>query len=157
MPEKDGPTCLGSEEADAVTGPPVAMSREASFGNVRVSSGFFFEVKTPSLNSTSSGCVSHTRAARLIIWSRTSSAALMTAMPVAKAVRLPPVTPVYPTESVSPTEGCTSSAARPKTSAACMARAGREPPMSTEPVTSVIEPLGVTLIVAEEFIPALPQ
>ena len=42
----------------------------------------------------SSGCVSHMVAARAIIWSLTISAALTTAMPVEKAVRLPPVTPV---------------------------------------------------------------
>ena len=90
----DGPTCFGSAEAEAVTGPPVAISLPAISLKVSRSSGFFDETKTPSMYSISPGCVSQSSAARRIIWSLMSWAALTTAMPVAKAVRLPPVTPV---------------------------------------------------------------
>ena len=74
--------------------PPVIISWPASSLKVSRSSGFFDETNTPSAYSMSSGCVSHRSAALRIICSLTSWAAFTTAMPVAKAVRLPPVTPV---------------------------------------------------------------
>ena len=96
-------------------------------------------------------------AARSVIWRFTSSEAVMVAMPVEKAVRLPPVTPVQPMESVSPTVGWTSSTERPRVSAACMASTARMPPISTEPVTSAMVPSALTVTVAEDWLPPLNQ
>ena len=56
--------------------------------------------------------------------------------------------------SVSTTVGTTSSAAMPKTSAACIATAVRVPPMSTDPVTSPMVPLLLTMMVAADIWPA---
>ena len=50
--------------------------------------------------------------------------------------------------------GTTSSAAMPKTSAACIATAVRVPPMSTEPVTKAMVPLLFTMMVAADICPA---
>ena len=58
---------------------------------------------------------------------------------------LPPVTEVNPMESVSATEGLTSSGAIPNASASCMATAAREPPMSGDPSTRLTVPSALTL------------
>jgi hypothetical protein len=58
---------------------------------------------------------------------------------VASVVLLPPVTSVWPIESVSATTGLTSSMSSPSTSAMIIAIEMREPPISTEPVTSFAE------------------
>ena len=57
-------------------------------------------------------------------------------MPVAKVVRLPPVSMEKPIEAVSATIGRTFSIGRPSTSAAIIAIEAREPPMSGLPVTT---------------------
>ena len=76
---------------------------------------------------------------------------------MAKVVRLPPVTAVNPTESVSTTIGRTSSAGIPSASAACMAIETRVPPMSVEPSTRFTVPSALTLIVQLEGSPTLNQ
>ena len=108
------------------------------------------QVNAPLAKTTSASWTSQIAAARARMRRMTSSAALMAASPVSKAVRLPPVTPVQPMVSVSTTVGVTSSAVRPRTSAACMATAVREPPISTEPVIRLMVPLLLTLIVADD-------
>ena len=57
---------------------------------------------------------------------------------------LPAVAPVKPMESVSTTWGLMLSTGTPRTSAACMATATLEPPMSAEPSLRVILPSGFT-------------
>ena len=79
------------------------------------------------------------------------------AQPVAYVTRLPPVTSVWPMESVSPTCGLTSSARRPKVSANCMATDVRVPPMSVEPSTKLTVPSALTLAVQEDLSPTLNQ
>ena len=79
-------------------------------------------------------------AARSSSWRRRSIAASYEAQPVAKVVRLPPVTIVIPIESVSTTCGFTSSYSRPIASANCIACEARCPPMSTEPITRLTVP-----------------
>ena len=69
-------------------------------------------------------------AARFFSSSTTFSAACVTAMPVAKVTRLPPVRKVKPIEAVSPTIGRTCSIGMPSTSATIIAIEAREPPMS---------------------------
>ena len=64
---------------------------------------------------------------------------------------------VYPTVSVSATDGWTLSAGMPSTSAACMAIDVREPPMSVEPSTSVIVPSAFTPMWHLESKPMLNQ
>ena len=81
----------------------------------------------------------------------------MAAIPVAKVVRLPPVTLVKPTESVSATTGRTWCACSPSTSAACMAMEARVPPMSVEPSTRLTVPSSLTLMVQEDCRPTLNQ
>ena len=65
-----------------------------------------------------------------------------------KVTLLPPVTEVYPTESVSPTIGLMLSAGIPSTSAVCMANEARVPPMSGDPSTRLTVPSALTLAVA---------
>ena len=156
-PANTGPTPLGSDRPVADTGPPVSSSLPASSLKVIRSLGLALETNAPSSKSTSEGSVSHIRAARSMSCLRTSAAACTAAIPVEKAVRLPPVTPVQAIESVSTTVGRTSSAASPSASAACMATATRVPPMSTDPVTRLMVPSELTPMVAVELKPPLPQ
>ena len=93
FPANEGPTCLGLEVAEAVTGPPVRMRLAASSLKVVLCS-LLVQTNTSSVNSTSAGWTSHMMAARASIWLLTSSAAVIAAMPVEKAIRLPPVAPV---------------------------------------------------------------
>ena len=129
------------------------MSFDANSAKVKLSLGFLEQVKVPWVNSISSGLTSQSKEARSLICLSTSCAARMAALPVSTAMRLPPVAPVQPTESVSTTLGLTSSAFIPRISAACMAIDVRLPPMSTEPVMRLIVPFALTFIVAEDPLP----
>ncbi len=155
LPAKAGPTRVGLELAEALMGPPVRSCFPAT--SFQVSRFSFSREKTPSSKPTSSTSASSRMAARSRICCLTSSAAVIVAMPVENAVRLPPVTPVQPTESVSPTVGWTSSTPSPSTSAACIARTALIPPISTEPVTRAIVPSALTVTVAEDWLPPLNQ
>ena len=150
LPAMMGPTPVELAEAEAVMGPPVRICCAASSLKVSRSSGFLVKMNVPSRNSTSSGWASQISAARALITLMTSSAAAMAASPVSKAVRLPPVVAVYPMVSVSATDGFTSSAVIPRTSAACIATAVRVPPMSTEPSIRLMVPSVLTLMVADD-------
>ena len=86
-----------------------------------------------------------------------SSAASCTAQPVAKVVRLPPVVPVQPIESVSTMAGFTSSYGMPSDSAWVIAIEARWPPMSTEPITRLTVPSALTLAYAADSLPPLNQ
>ena len=110
-------------------------------------------MKTPRLNSTSSGLISQMSAARSAICRMTPSLAVKAARPVSKVMRLPPELPVKPTESVSTTVGTTSSTGRPSISATCIAIATRVPDRSADPVTRLTVPLEFTLTVADEPLP----
>ena len=76
---------------------------------------------------------------------------------MAKVTRLPPVTSVCPTESVSATIGFTSSTGIPNVSANCMAIEVRVPPMSVEPSSSVTLPSLFSLASTLEVKPMLNQ
>ena len=138
-------------------GPPVASICAHSSLKVMFNSGSVFELSTPFSISSESRSTSQIIAARSSILLLTSWAASWAAQPVANVTRLPPVPAVYPTESVSAVAGCTSSAAIPKTSAACMAIDVREPPMSVEPSTRLIVPSEFTEMKQLDGIPALNQ
>ena len=120
---------------------------------MKASAGFPAQLNAPSSKVTSSSGTSQIAAARALIWRITPCAASIAARPVSKAVWLPLVAPVSAMVSVSTTVGVTSPALRPSTSAACIATAVREPPMSTEPVTRLIVPSLLTWIVAAEVWP----
>ena len=85
------------------------------------------------------------------------SAAWVTAMPVAKVVRLPPVSMEKPMEAVSATIGRTFSIGRPSTSAAIIAMEAREPPMSGLPVITTALPSSLTFTAAVLSPPTLNQ
>ena len=147
-----GPLPGEAAETEQVTGPPVRISRADKSLKLMVSS-VLAQRNVPWSKDTSSSFISQVMAARAFINRMISSDAWMAARPVSNAVRLPPVTPVHPMVSVSTTVGDTSSAFIPRISAACMATAVREPPMSTEPVTRLIVPSLLTVMVAEDAWP----
>ena len=78
-------------------------------------------------------------------------------MPVAKVVRLPPVSMEKPIEAVSATTGRTRSTGTPSTSAAIMAIEARDPPMSGFPVTTTAVPSSPTCTAAVDSPPTLNQ
>ena len=96
-------------------------------------------------------------AARARNWLRTSCEACITAIPVAKHTRLPPVTSVKPTLSVSPTLGRTRSTGMFNSSATICACDAREPPMSGLPVITAALPSLSSVTMALELKPALNQ
>ena len=147
-----GPLPGEAAETEHVTGPPVRI-RRAERSLKLILSSVLVQRNIPPSKMTSSSSISHRSAARAFISLMVSWAAWMAASPVSKAVRLPPVTPVQPMVSVSTTVGDTSSALMPRISAACMATAVRDPPMSTEPVTRLMVPLLLTVIVADDACP----
>ncbi len=138
-------------------GPPVRAKRGASCLSVIGGTPLPLAKNLPSLNSTSSGFFSQILAARSFNWRSASLAASYTAMPVAKVTRLPPVTSVWPIESVSATIGRTSVTGSPSTSAVIIAIEAREPPISGEPVTTLAVPSAWIFTVAEDCMPALNQ
>ena len=152
LPAMMGPLPGEAVETEQVTGPPVRINRAARSLKLMLSS-VLAQRKVPLSKETSSSSISQSIAARAFIDCTISSAAWIAARPVSKAVRLPPVTPVQPMVSVSTTVGDTSSAAIPRISAACMATAVREPPISTEPVIRFIVPLLFTVMVADDACP----
>ncbi len=78
-------------------------------------------------------------------------------MPVAKVTRLPPVVAEKPMDVVSATMARTRSIGRPSVSAAIMAIAAREPPMSGLLETTVAPPSSSTWTAAEDSPPTLNQ
>ena len=154
---KPGPTPRAFTLARPVIGPPVRPKRGASCLIDIGGTPLPFAWSLPSRNSTSSGFFSHSFAARSINWRSASLAASYTAMPVAKVMRLPPVTSVWPIESVSAMIGRTSVTASPSTSAVIIAIEAREPPISGEPVTTLAVPSAWILTVADDCMPALNQ
>ena len=140
-----------------ITGPPVSSNSAANSLNVKVSFLSDFDLKTPSVSSTSFASVSQMAAARSSIWFFTSTAASCAAQPVAYVTRLPPVTSVFPIESVSTTVGWTSCAPIPRTSAACIETAVRLPPMSVDPSTKFKVPSLLTAILTDDLKPTLNQ
>ena len=133
--------------------PPVWVISPAISLKVSLSSVFNEHMNTPSVKSTSSAGTSQSNAARSFICSMTSVAVFSTARPVSKVMRLPNEPEVKPMESVSATDGFTSSAFMPSASAACIARATRVPDRSAEPVIRLMVPLPLTLIVADDPLP----
>ena len=129
------------------------MSFPASSLKVILSAVFLEQMNSPSSNNTSSGWTSHNSAARSFICLTTSSAAAMVALPVSKVILLPNDPAVNPIESVSTTEGETSSGIIPRASAACIARDTRLPDRSAEPVIRLIVPLSFTWMEADEPFP----
>ena len=152
LPAMTGPLPGDTADTEQVTGPPVRISRADKSLKLMVSS-VLAQRNVPWSKEMSSSSISQMMAARAFISRMISSAAWIAASPVSNAVRLPPVTPVQPMVSVSTTVGDTSSALSPRTSAACMATAVREPPMSTEPVIRLMVPSLLTLMVADDACP----
>ena len=111
----------------------------------------------PSTHSTSAASQLHVVAARAFRSATTLRHASTTAAPVASVVRLPPVTSLNPTVSVSATTGRMRSTSMPISSAAIRAIDARLPPMSGEPTTTVAVPSSLTCTVALEFMPPLNQ
>jgi hypothetical protein len=137
---KAGPTPRALTVARPTTGPPVRANLGASCLTVIGEIPSPFALKTRPSKVTSSGFFSQSRAARCLSWSKASCAASYTAWPVARVVLLPPLTSVWPIESVSATTGLTSSMSSPSTSAVIIAIEARDPPISTEPVTTLAVP-----------------
>ena len=154
---KEGPAPLGATEAATDMGPPVSINLPAISLNVSLSSFSALEKKTPSSNSTFSGSVSHSRAARAFISSMAWLVTSYTAQPLRRVVLLPAVRPLYPMESVSLMLGWTSSAAMPNASAHIIAMDVREPPMSGEPSARLTVPSLLMEMEQLAGIPALPQ
>ena len=111
----------------------------------------------PSSQTTSSSGISQIFAARSRSWRITSRAASITAMPLEKVTRLPPVRKLKPSALVSPMIGLTLSSAMPSSSAAIIASEAREPPMSGVPATSVTLPSSPRLSAAQVSPPMLNQ
>src|SRR5581483_7546821 len=153
-PENDPPTPRGFTVPRPTTGPPVSPNRPASSRNVIDWSP---DLYTPRSHVTVDASTFQSFAARSCICRTISCAASYAAHPVANVVRLPPVTAVYPIESVSTTVGRTSSAAIPRTSAACIAMDVRVPPISVDPSTRFTVPSAFTLIVQLDSNPTLNQ
>ena len=78
-------------------------------------------------------------------------------MPVAKVARLPSVTSVKPTDSVSATTGVIRWTSMPSSSAAMRAMEARLPPMSGLPVITVAVPSSLRFTVALDCSPMLNQ
>ena len=141
----DPPTPPGLTPALPTIGPPVPFEAAAISLKVSLSSGSDLCWAIPSAYSTSSSLASHTKLALFNISFLTSCAASNAAQPDLKATPLPPVTDVYPMESVSATCGLTSSTGMERTSASCCDIAVLEPPTSTEPSERLTAPSGVTV------------
>ncbi len=101
--------------------------------------------------------MSQSCAARAFSCSTTRSAACVTAMPVAKVTREPPVRCENPIALVSPTTGRTFSIGMPSTSAAIIAIAAREPPISGLPETTLAVPSSLICTAPEDSPPILNQ
>jgi hypothetical protein len=115
------------------------------------------QLATPSRHCTCSIGHSQINPARRFRSATTFSAAWTTAMPVANVTRLPPVVAEKPIEVVSATMARTRSIGRPRVSAAIIAMAAREPPMSGLLDTTVAPPSSSTWTAAEDSPPMLNQ